>query len=113
MLDTERPSVTSVDPAIDNDLVGARPTITLTFSEAIDPASWTQLGLVVQTPGGALIPGTFTWSRRALPSYQPSVDLTSGSAYVLTVGAVRDFAGNLVAPVGSWVATDRPGPGVR
>jgi hypothetical protein len=31
---------------------------------------------------------------------------------VLTVGAVRDPAGNLVAPIGSWVASDRPGPTV-
>jgi hypothetical protein len=43
-------------------------------------------------------------------SYRPSVDQVSGSAYVLTVGAVRDVAGNLVAPIGSWVAADRPAP---
>jgi hypothetical protein len=112
VLDTERPSVTAVDPAINSDLVGARPTITVTFSEAIDPGSWTQLGLVVQTPDGVLIPGTFVLIMANIGSYEPSVDLVSGSVYVLTVGAVRDTAGNLVAPVGSWVATDRPGPTV-
>ena len=61
VLDTERPSVVSVDPAFNDDLVGARPTITVTFSEAIDPASWTQLGLVVQTPDGVLVSGRTRW----------------------------------------------------
>ena len=111
VLDTERPSVAAVDPAINEDLVGARPTITVTFSEAIDPASWTQFGLVVQTPDGVLVPGMF--SAGAAPnvgSFFPSEDLVTGGAYILTVGAVRDVAGNLVAPIGSWVAVDRPAP---
>ena len=112
ILDTEQPSVTSIDPQVTADLVGARPAITVTFSEPIDPASWTHLGLVVQTSDGALVPGTFTMVSPSTASYQPSVDLVSGSSYVLTVGAVRDTAGNLVAPVGSWVAIDRPGPTV-
>ncbi len=36
--------------------------------------------------------------------------MTVGSLYVVSVGAVRDVAGNFVAPIGSWVATDRPAP---
>ena len=112
VLDTERPAVTTVDPAINGDLVGARPTVTVTFSKAIEPGSWTQLGLVVQTPEGVLIPGTLVLITPTVGTYEPSVDLVSESAYVLTVGSVRDLAGNLVAPVGSWVATDRLGPRV-
>jgi len=110
VLDTEQPGVTSVDPAINDDLVGARPTITVTFSKAIDPATWTQLGLIVQTPDGALVPGTFTVTAPNTGSYRPAVDLVAGGVYVLTVGAVRDVAGNLVAPIGSWVVVDRPVP---
>jgi hypothetical protein len=110
VLDTKQPSVVAVDPAINDDIVGVRPTITVTFSEAIDPGSWRHLGLVVQTPEGDLIPGTFTVTAPDTGSYRPSVDLASGSAYVLTVGPVRDIAGNLVAPIGSWVTTDQPGP---
>jgi hypothetical protein len=110
VLDTERPGVTVVDPPVNDDLVGPRPTITVTFSEPIDPASWTQLGLLVQTPDGALVPGAFAVASPTTGSYRPTVDLVTGSAYVMTVGAVRDVAGNLVAPIGSWVAVDRPGP---
>jgi hypothetical protein len=99
-----------VDPAITDDLVGPRPTITVTFSEPIDPASWTQLGLVVQTQDGALVPGTFTITAPDAGSYRPSADLVSGGAYVLTVGPVTDVAGNLAVSSGSWVAIDRPAP---
>jgi len=111
VLDTERPSVAAVSPAINDDLVGMRPTITVTFSEAIDPESWTQFGLVAQTPDGVLVPGTFAMGAESnVGTFRPSDDLVAGSVYVLTVGAVRDVAGNLVAPIGSWVATDRPAP---
>jgi hypothetical protein len=110
VLDTERPGVTVVDPPVNDDLVGPRPTITVTFSEPIDPASWTQMGLLVQTPDGMLVPGAFAVTTPTTGFYQPTVDLVIGSAYVMTVGAVRDVAGNLVAPIGSWVAVDRPGP---
>jgi hypothetical protein len=110
LLDTERPGVTAVDPAINDDLVGTRPTITVTFSEPIDPESWTQLGLVVQTSGGVLVPGVFNVTAPTAGTFRPSDDLAAGRVYVLTVGAVRDVAGNLVAPSGSWVATDRPAP---
>jgi len=112
VLDTERPSVTSIDPAINEDLVGARQTISVTFSEAIEPASWTSLGLVVQTPDGVLVPGVFEVAAPTVGTFRPSDDLVAGGAYILTVGAVHDIAGNLVAPIGSWVAVDRPAPDV-
>ncbi len=111
VLDTEQPGVTAVDPPVNADLVGARPTVTVTFSEPIDPASWGLVGLVVQTPDGTLVPGTYTMG--AAPNvgiYRPTVDLVPGASYVLSVGAVRDVAGNLVASIGSWLAVDRPAP---
>lgn len=110
VLDTVGPSVVAVDPAINDDLVGARPTITVTFSEPIDPESWTQLGLVAQTPDGVLIPGAFNVTAPTVGTFRPTDDLVAGGAYVLTVGPVRDIAGNLVAPIGSWVTTDRSAP---
>jgi hypothetical protein len=110
VLDTLRPGVATVDPAINDDLVGPRPTVTVTFSEPIDPESWARLGLVFQTPDGALVPGLFDVPAPAVGTFRPSDDLVAGALYVLTVGAVRDVAGNLVAPIGSWAATDRPAP---
>jgi len=110
VLDTVGPSVVAVDPEINADLVGARPTVTVTFSEPIDPTSWTQLGLIVQTPEGVLIRGVFDVIAPTIGTFHPTDDFVVGGAYVLTVGSVRDVAGNLVAPIGSWVATDRRAP---
>jgi len=110
VLDTERPGVTSVDPPVDEDLVGPRPTITVTFSEPIDPESWTVLGLVLQTPDGQLVPGTYLVVAPTVGTFLPSENLVAGASYVVSVGAVRDVAGNLVAPLGSWVAVDLPAP---
>ena len=112
ILDTQQPTVTAIEPQIGAGLVGLRPTVTVTFSKAIDPASWTQFGLIVQTPDGVLVPGSFSAPAPNVGTFQPSVDLLTGSAYVLTVGAVRDVAGNLVVPVGSWVATDHRAPDI-
>jgi hypothetical protein len=75
--------VTAVDPALNDDIVGARPTITVTFSEATDPASWTQLGLVVQTPEGVLVPGTLAVTAPNAGSFRPSDDLVAGALDVV------------------------------
>ena len=110
VLDTVRPGVTSVDPPVNDDLVGPRPTITVTFNEPIDPASWALLGLVLQTPDGQLIPGTYLVVAPTAGAFRPSEDLVVGATYVVSVGSVRDVAGNLVVPIGSWVAVDRSAP---
>jgi hypothetical protein len=110
VLDTQPPSVTAVDPAINADLIGTRPTVTVTFSKTIDPASWALLGLLVQTPDGVLVPGVFSVTGPNVGTFRPSEDLVVGGVYVLTIGAVRDLAGNVVAPIGSWVAVDRVAP---
>jgi hypothetical protein len=111
VLDTVRPGVTLVDPPINDALVGPRPTITVTFSEAIDPATWSLLGLVVHTPDGILVPGAYAMgSRPEVGTFRPSGDLVIGGSYVLSIGAVHDVAGNLAVPIGSWVAVVRPAP---
>jgi hypothetical protein len=110
VLDTERPGVVAVDPPIGEDLVGSRPAITVTFSEPIQPDSWTTLGIVFQTPGGQIVPGTYSLVSPAVGRFRPATDLEVGALYVITVGPVRDVAGNLVAPLGSWVALVRRAP---
>jgi hypothetical protein len=112
ILDTQPPTVSVVDPAVNQDLVGARPTITVTFSKPIDPSTWTNSGLLVQTPVGVLVPGLLRVVAPVTGMFTPTEDLVVGGVYVITVGAVRDGAGNLVASIGSWVATDRPVPTV-
>jgi len=111
VLDTERPSVIAVDPPQTDDLTGPRPAVTVTFSEPIDPTSWALLGLIIQAPDGDLVPGTCAMGPASnVGTWVPAEDLVTGATYVISVGSVRDVAGNLVAPLGSWVVADRPAP---
>lgn len=102
LLDAESPTVLSVDPAEGTVVDAPRPTISVQFSEPIDESTWVNLGLIVQSATGAIVPGTYAY----YPSIQtgtfiPAGDLAAGYVYFATVGDVRDLAGNRVtAP--SW-----------
>ncbi len=106
VIDTVPPSVTAIDPAPGASVAGLRPRLTLAFSEPVDPASWIDLGLIMQAATGALVPGDYTYdiaARRG--SFVPSVALTPGGVYAVTVGDVKDVAGNRVLSPGSWSIT--------
>jgi hypothetical protein len=103
LIDTRPPSVIALDPSPGATIVGLRPTFSATFDEAITPSSWTDLGLVVQSPSGTLVTGTYTYdAARRVGKFLPATDLTPGAVYVVNVGLIRDLAGNGVAPLGSW-----------
>jgi hypothetical protein len=105
-LDTRPPEVVGLDPSPGSTVVGLRPTFAATFSEAIEAASWTDLGLVVQSAGGALVPGIYTYNAATRTgSFVPSSHLQAGALYVVTVGDVNDVAGNRVITPGSWSIT--------
>ena len=53
---------------------GLRPPFTVTFDEPMDPASWSDLGLIVQAADGALVPGDYTYDdARRTGTFVPSV----------------------------------------
>jgi len=105
-VDTAPPTVVSVSPAPNMTHQGLRPTIVVRFSEAVDPSSWTELGLVVQAANGVRVDGAYTYDRLAfVGSFVPAADLGAGTAYIVTVGKVRDVAGNEIEPTGSWTLT--------
>ncbi len=105
-LDTVAPVVTAIAPTADAAIVGLRPTVTLRFSKPIDPASWDTHGLVIQAPNGARVEGTYSYDPVSWTgSFVPGADLVPGQVYVLTVGSVVDFAGNVVTPLPSWTIT--------
>ena len=69
----------------------------------MDPATWNDLGLIVQSATGAQVGGVYAYDPAArLGSFIPSVGLEPGAAYIVTVGNVADLAGNRVGPLGSW-----------
>jgi hypothetical protein len=101
-LDTAGPTVIAVTPADGSTVTAARPTISVKFSEAVGVASWSNLGLVVQAASGGILPGTYLYypSTRT-GTFAPSADFAPGYVYLVTIGDVRDLAGNRVLG-GSW-----------
>lgn len=105
-LDTVPPTIVSVAPPRDSTAGELRPTISVTFSEVIDPSTWQRLGLVMQAPSGALVSGDYTYDAISLTgTFTPSSDLQPGVPYAVTVGPVTDVAGNHIVPVASWTIT--------
>ncbi len=77
---------------------------TVTFDEPIEAASWTDHGLVVQAGNGSQVSGAFSYDPRAfIGTFVPAEDLLPGGQYVVTVGPVRDVAGNQIVPLSSWL----------
>ena len=105
-LDSVPPTVMSVSPPMNTIYQGLRPTIIVRFSEAMEPSSWTDLGLVVQAASGARVAGSYRYDPLAhVGSFAPAADLPPGTTFIVTVGKVRDVAGNEVASTGSWTLT--------
>jgi hypothetical protein len=102
-IDTVQPSATAIDPTPGASVVGLRPSFTVTFDEPMDPATWTDLGLIVQSASGDLAPGSYSYDAAARTgTFVPSLALLPGVTYIVTLGDVRDIAGNRVSPLGSW-----------
>lgn len=105
-VDTVSPSLTAINPAPGTDVVGLRPTFSATFDEPIDPTTWSNLGLIVQSASGALVSGAYSYDatlRKGM--FVPTEALQAGALYIVTVGDVRDVAGNRIASPGSWSVT--------
>jgi hypothetical protein len=102
-IDTVQPSSGTLIPAPGSSVVGLRPPFSVAFSEPMDPASWSDYGLIVQAADGALVPGDYAYDDvRRTGTFVPSVALHPGATYIVTIGNVTDLAGNRPAPRGSW-----------
>jgi hypothetical protein len=102
VLDLSSPTVLTVTPADGTTVTTARPEISVQFSEPIDESTWQNLGLIVQSALGGIVPGVYSYyPATRTGTFKPSADLAAGYVYFATVGDVRDLAGNRVtAP--SW-----------
>jgi hypothetical protein len=105
-LDTVPPQIVGLDPDPGSRIAGLRPTFAVNFDEPIDPGTWIDLGLVVQSAGGALIAGSYAYDVGTRSgTFTPSANLLAGALYIVTVGDVTDIAGNRVGSPGSWSVT--------
>ena len=102
-LDTTGPGVAAVDPEVNVPVTIARPSISVTFDEPVVASTWSNFGLVVQASSGGILPGEYVYYPSTLTgTFTPAVDLIPGLTYVVTLGDVRDAAGNRVRDAGSW-----------
>jgi hypothetical protein len=108
ILDSVPPTPISINPVPGESVASLRPAFTIKFSEAIDATTWTQLGLIVQAANGQRVEGAFTYDEASdTGTFVPSADLLPGTPYVVTIGQVRDLAGNVTAPLTSWTVTPK------
>ena len=105
-IDSVAPSAIGFDPDPGSTVIGLRPRLTVSFSEPMDPGTWSDLGLIVQSATGALVAGAYSFdSSTRTGSFVPTTELQRGAPYIVTLGDVRDIAGNRVAFSGSWSIT--------
>jgi hypothetical protein len=111
--DTGRPTITSTAPGSAAVGVPRNPSITATFSEAMDPATLNASTFVVMN-GANVIPGTVTYSGTTA-TLTPNSTLDPNTTFTVTIlTGVTDTAGNALAAAASWsfttVATGSAGP---
>ncbi|MBI2763885.1 MAG: Ig-like domain-containing protein [Chloroflexi bacterium] len=105
-IDVDRPSVTGIYPPPGSTVIGLRPRFTVTFDEPMDPGTWNELGLIVQSASGTLVTGQYMYDVATRSgAFIPTLELQPGTGYIVTVGNVEDVAGNRVLATGSWLVT--------
>ena len=99
--DTTAPTVAGTAPVSLQTNVGVNTQASVTFSEAMDPLTVTNLNVKLQeTASSAAVPGTLSYTG-VTATFIPSGSLKSNTNYTVTVvggaGGVKDLAGNPMA----------------
>jgi hypothetical protein len=96
--DVEAPTITSTNPAHGATDIARNTTISVTFSEPIDPASATTTSFIVVANGSTAIAGTVAVSG-STATFTPAAQLPFGTYVARVTTAIQDLSGNnLVAP---------------
>ncbi len=110
--DSTAPLLVSVTPDGTSLVPPAVGLLTVTFNEAMDPATLPAL-FTVRVAGGAAVTGTVTYDAGARTArFVPDVDLAYDTAYqAIMGGGVTDLAGNPLGADHTWSFTTTPDPG--
>ncbi len=113
--DTTPPIVTSFSPAAGAAYVNANANVTVTFSEAMNPATVNGSTVELRDPSNALVPATVSYNAASFTAtLDPTASLSAGATYTARVrggGAeprVKDLAGNALAADVTWTFTTWP-----
>jgi hypothetical protein len=105
--DTTRPTVTSIVPAASAVGVPTNTSISVAFSEAMDPATLTGASVTLTGPGAAAIAGSVSYAIAGKAAiFTPSSVLAANTVFSATVTtAAKDLAGNALAANKTWTFT--------
>ncbi len=107
--DLTPPVVSSVVPAANANSVAANATITVTFSEPVNPSTVTSSTFSLKQ-GSTTVPGSITCSAN-VATFTPSAALTGGTVYTVSVTTgVTDLAGNAMTSPYTWTFTTVAAP---
>ena len=114
-IETVPPKVTAISPASGAVSVSRTANVTVTFSEAMDPATINTNSIELRDSGNALVAAAVTYSAATrVVTLSPTPTLGSVTTYTVNVkgGAtdprVKDLAGNALASTRSWSFTTAP-----
>lgn len=111
--DTVAPTVLFTAPAHNASAIGTNSSLTVTFSEAIDPATVTNATIVLTTGGVPVNLTSLSYDATNRIVTMTPAALTGGQIYTAQVTTnVRDLAGNRVATPYIWSFTTAAGPDV-
>ena len=112
LLDTTPPTVTSFSPAMAATNVSRTVNVTVTFSEAVDPATVNGSTVELRDPSNALVSATVSYNVALLTAtLNPTASLALGTTYTARVRGggtdprVKDVAGNALAADVTWTFT--------
>ena len=107
LLDRVPPRIVEVNPPANTSYSGLRPTFIVKFDSAVDPVTWFDMGLRVRLGSSSTpIPGSYAYDAAGWRGlFTPSADLVPGAMYQVSLGPVKDLAGNVVTGVTSWTLT--------
>lgn len=95
------PTVTATSPTNGATGVPANSEVTITFNEAVDPATVNSTNIVLRvTSSGAVVPAAITYNATTRTvTLKPGAALAQSTGYTVTVSGIRDPAGNqMTAP---------------
>ncbi len=106
--DTTAPYIVGVTPPNNATNVALRPTVGVSFSEAMNQSSAQNAFQMTVSGSPTPIAGTFSWNGNTLV-FNPTAALTANTIYTLRVSTgAQDLAGNPMAAIYNWQFTTGP-----
>ena len=104
VIDTDSPYIIATNPVHNSVLEKTNRAITVTFNEAIEPASITSNSFILDDVNGGIVTGSVAYDEATrTATFRSDVNLATSTTYVATVtNEVEDLVGNLLSEDYTW-----------